>query len=203
MLTIIQRDDSGYYLIRIIVRGAGRLLTSNNERLFVITRLQTLLEYRARVSTIPLYRQLSTCIDLLAYHISGEEISLVLFSLSKPAINELLRELLDGLREYRYSYGQVTMPRFHQIVTKLAGPHDCLAATVSVHTAAKDWENTRYTSIGFYIDERRGDWMRIWRMSTIFEESAEKYRALLYAHIASKKSYAPAMVPSGLRPNSA
>ena len=205
MHTVIRNDASGYYSVTVAARDTHRLFTSNNERLFIISQLKVLLEYRARVSTLPLYRQLSTCIDLLAYNVAENGLSLALFSLSETAVRQLLRELFDSLREYRYSYNLSTPLHFCQVVTKLSGPHDCLATTLAIHTTARDWESGRYSSIGFYLNDRRGDWMRIWRMSKLFNGSASQYQDLVTAFVAqhNKVGYLAAIVPSGARPNTA
>lgn len=181
-------STAGYYELTVHARGSNRLLRTNNERLFIISQLKNTLEYRARVSSVPVYRQLSTCIDLLAYNISEYQITLIGYTITQKAFHHLLRELLDGLREYRYTYNlPVPVSTYHHLKA-LAGPHDCLHQTIVLHTAVSDWEYSRYTSIGFYMHDRRGDWMRLWRMSRLYNGSAATYQQLIARYLGQKQA---------------
>lgn len=181
MSTVSATDLFGYFTLRISPSLPGRLLSSNNERLFILSQLQNLLGTRSRISDVPLYRQLATHIDLLAYSITEADVQIIAFALSPASLRRLAGEIIERLDEYQYSsstrYGWPLGPVY--TIEPLAGPHDCLLATVRLHSRHQDWEFDRYSSIGFYLHDRRGDWMRLWRMSKLYDASPDTYRQLV------------------------
>ncbi len=62
---------------------------------------------------------------------------------------------------------------------KLSGKHEALALSASIHLLHKDWEYDRYSSIGFYLHDRRGDWMKLWRLTQLYDNDATLYREYL------------------------
>ena len=61
-------------------------------------------------------------------------------------------------------------------IRKLAGEHEALGLSADIHLIHKDWEYDRYSSIGFYLHDRRGDWMKLWRLTKLYDNNAAAYR---------------------------
>lgn len=170
----------GYYHVSVTLRGGGRLLHSNNERAFVVSQLQDMLSPRLLLNDVPAHKQLASCIDLLTFSLRDSSIQLIVFTIDQSLLATFLDHILSRLIQYRSEYTAL-IPELDTSVTidKLAGPHQALAHSVNVHLLHEDWEYDRYSSIGFYLHDRRGDWMRTWRLAQLFESDSKHYRDLL------------------------
>lgn len=62
---------------------------------------------------------------------------------------------------------------------KLIGRHEALNVSKEIHLLHDDWRHDRYSSIGFYLDDRRGDWMRPYRLMTLFNAKPKQYLRFL------------------------
>jgi len=175
----------GYYHVTLSTDGAHLLMRSNSERAFVIAQLQYFLSPRLILGEIPAYRQLASCIDLLAFSIKTDAVHLVIFSID-PALG---RYFTKCLTDQLYQYQSEQNPAFGHTYTirtsieKLAGPHDALAHSLTIHLLHEDWEYDRYSSIGFYLHDRRGDWMRTWRLARLYDNDCELYRNLIHGQL--------------------
>lgn len=183
----------GYYHISIQGSSSRALFGSNNERAFVLSFLQQTLSMRTIIESPLGYRTLATHIDLLAFSLTRSSCQLVLFGISLRSVKILCAQLCQELQGYQASYGITTQPT-RTSISSLAGPHTALQQSITIHQQHEDWENDRYSSIGFYLHDRRGDWMRLWRVSQLYECDPEKYRALCEAsrlYVTPQGSIAP------------
>jgi len=183
----IRKKSYGYYAISIDLIDSQKILRSNNERAFVISLFQDLLSPRLLLDTAPAHSQLATCLDLLAFSITTSSIECALFSIDASITRQFLDCLLGRLREYQEGYRihhtcATPAPRIR--IRKLRGPHHALAHSVMLHMRHEDWEYDRYSSIGFYLHDRRGDWMRTWRLAQLYDNNAAQYRQLLEEYTA-------------------
>ena len=181
----------GYYYVSLGAPLKRKFLPSNNERAFVISQFQDLLSPRLLIVTVPAYKQLASCIDLLAFSITAESIQLVLFSIDRSTITQLTHHISLRLLQYQYEYRpQDTNPDKPNIdIKKLRGPHEALSKSVELHGRHEDWEYDRYSSIGFYLHDRRGDWMRIWRLAQLYSADASNYRLLVENSMGRRTTY--------------
>ncbi len=175
---------SGYYLVTIRPRLTGVLLTSNNERAFIITCLQDLLANHGVLSSPQGATKLATHIDLLAFSITKEAVQLVMFSIAYRSVGILTTSLTSQLLQYQsdiplYATRTTQAINPNVAIRKLVGPHDALHTSIAVHLNHSDWEFDRYSSIGFYLHDRRGDWARLWRLSYLYENNPDNYRQLM------------------------
>jgi hypothetical protein len=185
-------ESFGYYYVTVRQVGPGRLLQTNNERAFIITQLQDLFSPRPLPADIPSYKQLASCVDLLAFSVRGASINLLVFTIDKSIITDCIEHLLRRLIQYQQEYGSSRTPRTRATLPsvrlqKLAGPHQALAKSIDIHLLHEDWEFDRYSSIGFYLHDRRGDWMRTWRLTELYENNIDHY-ALLIRHATSRSA---------------
>lgn len=170
----------GYFLISVSSVLEGRLIVSNNERAFVVSQLQDVLGVRSLLEDPYSNRRLSAHIDLLAYSIAPQTIQLLVFAISRKSARNLATLLSDRLRQYQSEYRVTGRSRDTTCTIKrLLGQHQALGASIAMHCQHSDWEYDRYSSIGFYLHDRRGDWMRPWRLCRLYENNPEVYRLLL------------------------
>lgn len=170
-------SDAGYYLVTLRARAGTYLLTSNNERAFVVSQLQDVLRRQSVLENPAIRHQLAGYIDLLVFSITKEAVSFVIFSITRLAAKQLAHYIAQRLEEYQAEWASVHESAVS--IRRLTGPHDALHLSVILHLRHQDWEYDRYSSIGFYLHDRRGDWVHLWRISRLYENDPKLYRTLL------------------------
>lgn len=192
------RQEKGYYFVR-IHGDTSNFLSSNGERSFVISQLQDLFTFHpyGYSSNLSYPTSIALQSDLLAFSITRDAISLLLFCSSLTALSTLKRSLAEGLAWYSNEYHpqKNTSRHLRYTTKKLYGPHQALEYTATIHLLHEDWEYDRYSSIGFYLHDRRGSWMRLWRMSGLFENHAQKYYEFL---VSKQKEFRASSVATSL-----
>ena len=162
--------------------GSNRFFKTNNERAFVGVQIQQLLAARS-VLEDPLYaKSLAHHIDLLAFSISEEGIQLLVYCIDISSLQHLISLLLQRLNQYRSEYKLYANQQDMQSsisIRKLAGEHEALSLSTDIHLLHKDWEFDRYSSIGFYLHDRRGDWMKLRRLTKLYDNDSLTYRDFL------------------------
>ena len=168
---------NGYYHIQVNSVGSRRFFKTNNERAFIGVQIQQLLAARS-VLEDPLYaKSLAHHIDLLAFSISEDGIQLLAYCIDISSLQHLMNVLLQRLAQYRSEYQLfANQPDVSVNIRKLAGEHEALGLSADIHLVHKDWEYDRYSSIGFYLHDRRGDWMKLWRLTKLYDNNAAAYR---------------------------
>lgn len=178
-------EVSGYFSVSLQANGV-RLLLTNDERSFIISKLQDLLTPQYINDTLNHFALQS---DLLAYSITGRRIQLLVFCIARKAATELAYKIQRNLEWYKSEYQpHNTHVQIFTTISKLRGPHHALEQSVALHLEHEDWEFDRYSSIGFYLHDRRGAWMRLWRMALLYEHDPKHYRSLVVASIRHSKA---------------
>lgn len=164
----------GYYHISIRDGLRQHLLDTNGERARVIAVLQDALGVQSFLDDPVAYQRFGARIDLLAFSITRSSVELVIFALNKASGLILARLISTALQE---------LPSRHPTTTirTLSGSHHALLTSIRLHARHEDWEYDRYSSIGFYLHDRRGDWVRLRRVSALFGSNPERYRKLFLA----------------------
>jgi hypothetical protein len=174
------KKTNGYYHVLVGSAESNRFFKTNNERAFVGVQLQQLLAARS-VLEDPLYaKSLAHHIDLLAFSISEDGIQLLAYCIDVSSLQHLVNILLERLAQYRSEYQLYTqLPDASVAIRKLVGQHQALSLSADIHLLHKDWEYDRYSSIGFYLHDRRGDWMKLWRLTKLYDNDASAYRRFI------------------------
>jgi len=195
-----RKNSYGYYTIVLSALLGRRLLYSNTERAFIVAQLQDLLSPRLLINTVPAHTQLASCVDLLAFSIRADSVQLIVFAIDRMACQYLAAELASRLTNFRDEQHTLinTAQEAPQItpyisLQKLKGPHHALQHSVTIHLQHEDWEYDRYSSIGFYLHDRRGDWVRLWRLVKLYDNNSAYYRSLVY--------YRLEIPPTPMQPN--
>ena len=178
-----QLKSYGYYNVSIAASTGQKLLRTNDERAFIISQLQDLLTPRLLIDT-PEYKQLASYVDLLAFSINAESVQLVMFSIDRSVVKDLAHHLSRRLIQYQdehRSHYRIQLDERLVQTKKLRGAHHALTQSIALHRSHTDWEYDRYSSIGFYLHDRRGDWMRIWRLTSLYDNDSTKYLRLLFS----------------------
>lgn len=171
----------GYYSIVLAPQDGEYAMHTNSERAFIVSQLQDLLSPRLLLTTVSAHKQFASCIDLLGFSITREAIRIVLFAIDTSSATRLATCLATRLVQYQSEYHprKSAPAQLRVAIKKLRGPHHALTQTVVLHAKHEDWEYDRYSSVGFYLHDRRGDWMRIWRLAQLYDNDADNYYELL------------------------
>jgi hypothetical protein len=177
---ISSKKSNGYYHIQIRSFTLHRYFKTNNERAFVSLQLQQLLAARS-VLEDPLYaKSLAHHIDLLAFSINEDGIQLLAYCIDVSSLQYLIDIILQRLSQYRSEYKlYLREPHSSVSIKKLIGEHEALSYSAAIHLLHQDWEYDRYSSIGFYLHDRRGDWMKLWRLSNLYNNDVSLYRKFM------------------------
>ncbi len=176
------KKTNGYYHVQIRASDSSRFFKTNNERAFIGVQLQQLLAARS-VLEDPLYaKSLAHHIDLLAFSISEQGIQLLAYCIDISSLQHLGAIMIERLVQYRSEYQLYSHSSNAQVsiaMKKLSGEHEALTLSAKIHLLHKDWEYDRYSSIGFYLHDRRGDWMKLWRLTQLYDNDASAYRSFI------------------------
>lgn len=175
-----KRHSYGYYCVEMCLENGLPIISTNNERAFIISQLQDLLSPRLLINEVPAHKQLASCLDLLGFSITKKSVQLLLFSIDSAIVQYFTNCVASRLAQYKSELkaSLVSQPARVSII-RLDGPHDALNWSLKIHLAHEDWEYDRYSSIGFYLHDRRGDWMRTWRLSQLYENDPANYFNLI------------------------
>lgn len=169
--------DSGYFHIWISGIEGALFFPASRDKAFFITLIQDALSPRAKLNEAKIHTCYCTEIDLLAYSLTKTGVHLLVYTTRKSAIEELGQVLLFSYQAYLQKLSLLDQLPFDTIFIfdKLAGRHDALNTSKDIHLLHDDWRNDRYSSIGFYLDDRRGDWMRPYRLTSLFSANSKQY----------------------------
>jgi len=170
--------DSGYFHIWISTADDVAFFSSDLDKAYFMTILQDNLSPRTRISELSMHSLgYADSIDLLAYSLTRRGVHLLVYTSQKSAIEELGQVLLLGYVEFIQDNPAFTALPFETVFLfdHLAGRHQALAVSRDIHMRHTDWRYDRYSSIGFYLDDRRGDWMRPRRLTSLFHNKPRQY----------------------------
>jgi len=170
--------DSGYFHIWISSVKSHSFFPDAKDKAFFLSLLQenlspqnTLQEF----SSTP--RGYAHTIDLLAYSLTEKGVHLLIFTSKKASIEAFGQTILLSYASYMQDTHCILVLPFDSlfIFDTLAGRHEALNVSRDMHLLHEDWRGDRYSSIGFYLDDRRGDWMRPYRLTTLFHNTPRRY----------------------------
>jgi hypothetical protein len=170
--------DSGYFHVWISSVEGTLFFNSNDDKAYFMTLLQDHLSPRQKLAELPTHRHsYASDIDLLAYSLTPTGVHLLVHTSRKMAIEELGQALLFSYQTYiqdQRSWRQLPFDSVF-IFDKLVGRHEALNISREIHQLHEDWRYDRYSSIGFYLDDRRGDWIHPYRLTSLFAGKPKQY----------------------------
>ena len=181
LLTNELKRDSGYFHVWISATKGHRLFSNTRDQAFFLSLVQDNFSPRKQISaTLGLLRSSMTP-DLLAYSLTPTGVHLLIFTTSKSTIEVTGQRLLLDYVEYLQKLTTMRELPFETLFTfdALTGRHEALAVSRDIHLLHPNWQEDRYSSIGFFIHDRRGDWMRPARLVSLFHNKPEWYLKFL------------------------
>lgn len=189
----MEKTKSGYYHLWISSMENQSFFLRSTDKAYVISLMKKALSPYDRLqpySFMP--NPLTIELDLLAYSLTSSGIHLLVYAIRESALVELGQIIQTQYAAYiqnHLSYDELPFESIF-VFDKLAGPHEALNVSREIHLLHENWRYDRYSSIGFYVDDRRGDWMRLWRLARIYESSEDYLRYLKSPETESDKIFA-------------
>jgi len=181
--------DSGYFHVWISAIEGSAFFSTSADKAFFMTLLQDHLSPRGKLGDSLLYAKgYASEIDLLAYSLTKTGAHLLVHTSRKTAIEDFGQALLYAYQSYIQEQSKVQSLPFDTIFIfdKLTGRHEALNVSKQIHLLHEDWRYDRYSSIGFYLDDRRGDWMRPYRLTSLFESKPKIYLRFIKSQTVEK-----------------
>ena len=170
--------DSGYFHVWMSAAVGFSFFDHNDDKAYFLTLIQDNLSPRKKLHAVSVRAHgYSMDVDLLAYSLTETGVHLLVHTVRKSAIEDLGQALLLSYQTYLQQRSTSQQLPFDTIFIfdKLAGRHEALNVSKEIHLLHEDWRYDRYSSIGFYLDDRRGDWMRPFRLTSLFESKPKLY----------------------------
>lgn len=123
----------------------------------------------------------SSSVDLIAYSLTDFGMNLLLSASSTRSVEDFGQSLLTRYSEFLNQQRAWEMLPFDTIFTydNLADEHEALGISREIHLLQDNWRHDQYSSIGFYLDDRRGDWLQPWRLTNLYNNDPEWYQNFL------------------------
>lgn len=170
--------DSGYFHVWVSSIEGAVFFDDNEDKAFFMTLIQDNLSPRGKLAELKVHSSgYSSEIDLLAYSLTETGVHLLVHTTRKTAIEEFGQALLFSYQTHlqqRISRQRLPFDTIF-IFDKLVGRHEALHVSREIHLLHQQWRDDRYSSIGFYLDDRRGDWMRPYRLTSLFNGNPKQY----------------------------
>lgn len=170
--------DSGYFHVWISAIEGSSFFAHNKDKAYFMTLIQDSLSPRGKLDEMSVRTKgYSSEIELLAYSLTTTGAHLLVHTTRKTAIEDFGQALLFSYQTYiqeQLVHNELPFDSIF-IFDKLAGRHEALNVSREIHLLHDDWRNDRYSSIGFYLDDRRGDWMHPYRLTSLFEAKPKLY----------------------------
>jgi hypothetical protein len=167
-----------YYHLWIAAAKDQVFFGSVTDKAFFIALFQDYLSPRANLGQWSRRHQgYAQELDLIVYSLTDFGVNLLLCTSDTEAIEDFGQALLSHYATYLSQQTNWEKLPFDTIFTydHLADEHEALAISRDIHLLHRNWRSDRYSSIGFYIEDRRGDWMQPWRLTNLFHNDAEWY----------------------------
>jgi len=182
-------DKNRYYHLWIAAAKDQVFFSSNLDKAFFISLFQDLLSPRNHLCVPPNHRQkIASQLDLVAYSLTDFGMNLLVYAPDTETVEVFGQSLLIRYATHLNQQSSWEMLPFDTIFAHdlLQDEYEALSISREIHLLHDDWRNDRYSSIGFYLDDRRGDWIQPWRITKLYSNNPHTYLNYL---LESEKEY--------------
>lgn len=168
-------SEGRYYHLWIAASEGQSFFPGSFDKAYFISLLQDLLSPRIHFSTA------QSPVDLVVFALTSHGVNLLVFAIDQTAVTDFGQNLLLAYADYLNEQGVRVVLPFDTIFAheRLRDEHEALNISRQLHLLPEEWRSDRYTSIGFYLDDRRGDWLQAWRISNLYHNDVTWYEAYL------------------------
>lgn len=128
-----------------------------------------------------LYPTYKSRLDLLSYCLMPNHLHLLVYQKDEKAITEFMRALLTSYSMYFNKTNRRVGPVFQSRYKARLIEDQTYLEHISryIHLNPNNWENSNKTSVDFYLNKRRADWVKPERILEVFDNNKEKYLEFL------------------------
>lgn len=151
-----------YYHVWIASAKDHVFFATNLDKAYFVSLFQEQLSSRAK--------RAASSIDLVAYSLTDFGVNLLVYAATIEKVEQFGQTLLTQYAEFLNQQRDWEVLPFDTIFAydPLIDEHEALTISREIHLLHDDWRHDRYSSVGFYLDDRRGDWMQPWHLSDLF-----------------------------------
>ena len=167
-----------YYHLWIAAAKDQIFFQTGYDKAFFISLLQDYLSPRANLGQWSRRHQgYAAELDLIVYSLTDFGINLLVCTSNVEAVEDFGQSLLSHYAVYLSQQQSWEVLPFDTVFVydHLADEHEALGVSREIHLLHDDWQGDRYSSIGFFINDRRGDWLQPWRLTNLFNNDQDWY----------------------------
>lgn len=167
----LQKDR--YYHLWIAAAKDQIFFENNLDKAYMVSLFQDQLSPRSK--------KFADEVDLIAYSLTDFGMNLLLCAKNSQSIEDFGQTvLLDYAAFLNQQFAWEILP-FNTIFAYdvLADEHEALSVSRDIHLLHKNWRHDHYSSIGFFLDDRRGDWIQPWRLADLYGNDEIWYQDFL------------------------
>lgn len=176
--TSFSPPQKDYYHIWIAAAKDQTFFQNNLDKAYILLLFQEILSPRANIGTSDVPEHL----HLLAYSLNDFGMNLLVESSGGVRlVEDFGQQLLTRYADYIHAQQSWEALPFDTVFTydALSDEHEALSISREIHLLHHDWRNDRYSSIGFYLDDRRGDWFSGWQLADLYDNDPVWYQNFL------------------------
>jgi len=169
---------SQYYHVWIAAAKDQIFFQTSFDKAFFISLFQDYLSPRASLGEWSRRHQgYAAELDLIVYSLTDFGVNLLVCTSNVEAVEDFGQSLLSHYATYLSQQQSWEVLPFNTVFVydHLADEHEALGISREIHLLHDDWQSDRYSSIGFFIDDRRGDWLQPWRLTNLFHNDRNWY----------------------------
>lgn len=175
---IFSPPQNGYYHLWIAAAKDQTFFQNNLDKAYILLLFQEILSPRKNAGT----PRISEQVHLLAYSLNNFGMNLLVKSNGGvKLVEDFGQQLLTRYADYVHMQQSWETLPFDTIFThdQLSDEHEALNISREIHLLHDDWRNDQYSSIGFYLDDRRGDWLCAWQLTNLYDNDPVWYQNFL------------------------
>jgi hypothetical protein len=166
-----------YYHLWIAAAKDQVFFQTNLDKAYIVTLFQ---DYLSPMTNTGNKQNYSKDLQLITYSLTQYGMNLLLLG-TGARIEDFGQSLLTDYANYVQQQRVWEVLPFDTIFAydDLADEHEALAISREIHLLHEDWRSDRYSSIGFYLDDRRGDWLSAHRLADLYDNDSVWYQNYL------------------------
>lgn len=170
-------NKPSYYHVWIAANQDQTFFKQSLDKAYFISLLQDQLSPRVHFQT-----HHPAPVDLMAYALTDFGVNLLVCSLDSTAVEMFGQNLLLAYSDYLNQQTSWEVLPFDTIFAhdRLRDIGEALRISREIHLLPDNWRQEFYSSLSFYLDDRRGDWLQAWRLADLYHNDSSWYLEYLF-----------------------
>lgn len=167
-----------------------RIFYDNDDYDFFVSLFARYLSERPILSPARVkYPHFGNRLDLLAFCVMPNHVHLLVYQYDQQAMTEFMRALMTSYSIYFNKKYDRRGPLFESnYLASLVDKESYLQhITRYIHLNPKEWQNYRYSSLGYYLGDVEAEWLRIAKIMSLFNNNRGKYLNFVRDYTAQKQ----------------